>query len=79
MQSLRSKQAVIDRRPDPHRVFCLTCEHSEFAHCDQEARRCLYARCGCGGFQVGVAASVTGEEGAHPPAGEERTFTWSGG
>jgi hypothetical protein len=50
------QQVVLGSSPEPRRILCTTCEHTEFSHGDYEARRCLYSVCGCSGFTVGVAA-----------------------
>jgi hypothetical protein len=50
------QQVVLGSSPEPRRIFCTTCEHSEFIHGDYEARRCLYSTCGCSGLTVGAAA-----------------------
>jgi hypothetical protein len=50
------QQVVLGSSPEPRRIFCTTCEHSEFIHGDYEARRCLYSSCGCSGLTVGAAA-----------------------
>lgn len=54
MQAHPHQQVVLDRGPDPRRIFCSRCEHSEFVHGDREPRRCLYTECGCSGFPVGA-------------------------
>jgi hypothetical protein len=56
MQGSSYQQVVLRRPADPHRVFCMMCEHSEFVHGDYEARRCLYSECGCSGFTLGAGA-----------------------
>jgi hypothetical protein len=43
---------VILVRPEPQRVYCGECSHSEFVHGDIAARRCLYSECQCGGFTL---------------------------
>lgn len=40
----------------PMRVYCVNCHHTEFVHCDFEARTCLYSECRCGGFTLTAAA-----------------------
>ena len=32
------------------RIYCRTCDHSEFVHGDRNDRTCLYSECGCSGF-----------------------------
>jgi hypothetical protein len=56
MQAYQDQQIAFDRGPGPSWISCTTCEHSEFVHGDYDARRCLYAECGCSGFTVGAAA-----------------------
>lgn len=50
MQFSLSPQPVLRRPYDPRKVFCATCEHSEFIHGDNDLRRCLYSECLCTGF-----------------------------
>jgi hypothetical protein len=51
-----SSDAVFLRSPDPRRVLCTRCEHTEFVHSDSETRHCLYSECDCSGFTTGAVA-----------------------
>ena len=47
------------------RVACAGCGHSEFIHCDRDARSCLYSECRCRSFSEPDAGDV----GAHARKG----------
>lgn len=54
MEELSFKTTVALRvDPSPLRVFCDSCEHSEFIHGDYAPRSCLFADCACSGFGRG--------------------------
>ncbi len=56
MQTSLPVQAMLRRPYDPRRVFCESCEHSEFIHGDIDVRRCLYSECQCSGFTKQIAS-----------------------
>ncbi len=50
------RELVVIDGPDPRRIFCSNCDHSQFLHSDLDRRLCLYSECDCHGFAVGAAA-----------------------
>ena len=43
------------RAPDPRRILCAVCEHTEFVHGDLD-RSCLYSECDCSAFTLSAVA-----------------------
>ena len=64
-ENKRGEVAAENERRSPSRVACAGCGHSEFIHCDRDARSCLYSECRCRSFSEPDAGDV----GAHARKG----------